>query len=417
MNRRLNPHSQLGLATLMLTLVLLLLSVLIAYYTSSGAIQEQRMAANYVRAKQAAKAAQAGIDLATDYMKNGGADHDNNGTADTLTTSALVASGTSATYKVVYCSTADTTRTCPATSSGTVTCTAPTSLTSVQAFSCGWSDDDTAVQMASQIIQGTPGTSGGKLPPVPLTARGNADLLVGGASILNYFNDLTVWSGGTFFGQSMTGKSFVRDTVNYPYASSSFNYRNTGTSPACNNPPTGYVCATQGSTTGHDVVQGDTNLSGQTVANLFESNFGTSQTDYRDNVATWKVDQNDSFSNEQSTDLNSIYGKQDMSIWVGGDASINGTIGAEGHPVILIVDGNLTLGSNAVINGFVFVTGNLSANGTPTVYGAVTTGGNAGATGNMKVVYDPFNGTSAPPCGATCHLGTPTRVPGSWKDW
>lgn len=410
-------QSQRGLAALMLTLVLLLLTLLIAYYTSSGAIQEQRMAANYVRAKQAAKAAQAGIDLAVDYMKNGGADHDGNGSADALTPTALVASGTSAVYKVAYCSTADTTRTCPTTSSGTITCTAPTSLTSVQAFSCGWSDDDTAVQVASQIIQGTPGTAGGKLPPLPLTARGNADLLVGGASIMNYFNDLTVWSGGTFFGQSMTGKSFVRDTVNYPYASNSFNYRNTGNSPACNNPPTGYVCSTQGSTTGHDVVQGDTNLSGLTTAQLFESNFGTDQTTYRDDVAAWTVDLNSGMSNESSTDINSIYGKQDTSIWVNGDTTINGTIGSEGHPVILIVDGNLTLGAGAVINGYVFVTGNMGANGTPTVYGAMTVGGNATTTGNMKIVYDPFSGTNAPPCGSTCQLGTPTRVPGSWKDW
>lgn len=417
MSKPVYHHYQKGLATLMLTLVLLLLSVLIAYYTSSGAIQEQRIAANYVRAKQAAIAAQAGIDFAVDYMKNGGLDHDNNGSVDTLTPTPLVASGTSATYKVAYCAPTDTTRVCPNSSAGTISCTAPTSTTSVQAFSCGWSDDGTAVQMASQIVQGTPGTGGGKMPPLPLTARGNANLLVGGASILNFFNDLTVWSGGTFFGQSMTGKTFVRNTATNPIADSSFDFRNTGNSPACNNPPSGYVCSTQGAATGHDVVQGDTNLSGLTVSDLFQSYFNTTQDDYRDNVAAWKVDLNNGLTNENSTDVSSAYGKTDTSIWINGDATIDGTIGAAGKPVILIVSGNLTLGPSAQLNGMVFVTGNLSTNGTPTVYGSITTGGNANATGNMKVVYDPFNGTGAPPCGATCQLGTPSRVPGSWKDW
>lgn len=390
------------------------------------------MAANYVRAKQAAKAAQAGIDVAVDHVKTNGFPTATG--THLLTSSPLVSSGTSAVYKVALCPTTITNMlntinsTVPnptpddvdATFLSSIGCTFPSaaSLTpSMQALSIGWSDDETAVQIATQIIQGTPGTGGGKLPPLPLTARGNADLLVGGASIMNFFNDLTVWSGGTFFGQSMTGKSFVRNINTNPTPSSSFDYRNTGNSPACNNPPSGYVCSTQGSTTGHDVVQGDTNLSGLTVADLFQSNFQTTQENYRDTVAAHRIDLNNGLTNEHSTDINSAYGKKNTSIYVNGDVTIDGTIGEAGAPVILVVNGNLSLGAGAVINGFVFVTGNLSANGTPTVYGAITTGGNATTTGNMKVVYDPFSGTSAPPCGATCQLGTPTRVPGSWKDW
>lgn len=412
-------HWQMGLATLVLTLVLLLVSVLIAYYGAQTAIQEQRIAANYVRTRQAGMAAMAGIDLAVDYMKTGGSDHNSDGTADTLTPVALVASGTSATYKVVYCAAGAVTPVCPASSSGNLTCTAPTLLTSVQAFSCGWSDDGTAVQKVTQIIQGTPGTPGGKTPPMPLTARGNADLLVGGASILNYFNDLSVWSGGNFFGQSMTGKSFVRDMVNYPVVDNSVDYRSTGQSPSCNNPPTGYVCSTQGSTTGHDVIQGDTNLSGLTVSDLFQANFGVSQSTYRDQVAAWKVDLNSALTGENSTNIGSIANKKDTSIWVQGSAEIpSGTVvGSSGHPVILIVDGNLELGASVEINGFVFVTGKFTGGSNGKVYGAVTAGGSAEANGTFQIIYDPFNGTSAPPCGATCQLGLATRVPGSWKDW
>lgn len=404
---------QLGFGTLVMSFVLLIVAVLIVYYSAATAINEQRLAANQVRTKQAFAAAQAGLDHALDYMKYGGIDRNNDGVADTITNLTLGTTNGPAKYRVSYCDTGSTPPPCPTTPAA-LTCTAPSSLTRVLVFSCGWSDDDSAIQKVTQVISGTPGTPSGGTPPVPLISLGTANLLVGGASILNYFNDLTSWSGATFLGQSNTGKTFVRDTSTNPTPSPTFDYRNVGNSPGCNNPPSGYVCSTQGSDIGHDVIEGDPNLASLTSDALFQASFGTTKANYRDYVAAWRVDLTGTLANPNSTNVSSLNGKSDMALWVQGNASIDGTIGTATKPVILIVDGNLSLGANAVINGLVFVSGNLSANGTPTVYGSITVGGSANTTGNMKVVFDPFPSKGSNPYAT---IGAPTRVPGSWKDW
>ena len=54
----------------------------------------------------------------------------------------------------------------------------------------------------------------------PLVTRGVTNFLTGGASVFNYFNDLTVWSGGSMLGQSNTGKTFIRDVVGHPHRQS-----------------------------------------------------------------------------------------------------------------------------------------------------------------------------------------------------
>lgn len=408
-----HSSKQRGIGSLLMAVVLLVLSILLAYYAASGAITEQRLAANQVRTKQAFMAAQAGIEQALEYMKNGGVDKNGNGQADALTAVTL---GGGAAYAVAYCDAAITPPACPA-APGALTCTGPaaTSLTRMQVWSCGWSDDQSSVQRVTQLVMGTPATAGGSSPPVPLITLGSANLLVGGASILNYENDLTTWSGQSFQGQSNTGKTFIRDTSVYPVPDPNFNVRNVGNSPACNNPPTGYVCSTQGSTTGHDVIEADQNLASMGVDGLFAASFGTNQTNYRDNVASWRVNlTNNTVPNTNSTNINSIYGKGDTAIWVEGNGTIDGVVGSANAPVVLIVNGNLSLGANAVINGILFVTGNLNSNGTPTVYGSATVGGTANTTGNLKVVYDSYKSKGGSPYNS---LGVPTKLNGSWKDW
>jgi len=337
------PPRQRGVATMFIALVLVILSLLIAYYGANSAIFDQRMAANHVRAKQAFLAAQAGVDRALAYMQAGGIDQNNDNVVDAVPLTALAAAGTPATYRAAFCAADAATGACPA-APGALACAAPTPLTRTQVFSCGWSDDNSAVHKITQVIAGTPATPNGNAPPAPLIALGNANLLVGGASIMNFFNDLNVWSGQSFLGQSNTGKSFIRNLATNPSPSAAFDYRNTGNSPACNNPPSGYVCSTQGSTTGHDVIEGDPNLAGLTSDTLFEASYGTTKTNFRDNVAGYRVDLTNTLANADSTSIASLSGKKNMSLWVEGNASIDGTIGTPTEPVVLIVNGNLSLG-------------------------------------------------------------------------
>jgi hypothetical protein len=415
------PRRQQGVAALFMTFILLLVAGLVLLYTSRGAVMEQRLSANEIRTKQAFAAANSGIDHALAYMVNGGIDHGGDGTPDTLNSLTLTQSGGTGTpqpvyYRAVYCLPGAAV-TCPAAHTTAPTCTAPTDFAEVMVASCGWSDDDSAVHLVTQRIGGTPSLPGAV--PNPLISRGTANLLVGGASVLNYFNDLTVWSGGSMLGQSMTGKTFVRDTVAYPTGDKTTdsdndgtpNYRDTGNSPSCNNSPTGYVCATQGSTFGHDTVTGDTRLTQGTDDDFFELFFGESPADYRDKTASWVVDTNNSLSTENSTYINSIVGMGDQAIWVTGDVSLPGNVGSKDHPVILIIDGDLALVSNAEINGVVFVRGDVTGNGTPTIYGAMIVAGDANITGNPNIIYDPYGGTSL------LHNGKATKLQGSWKDW
>jgi Tfp pilus assembly protein PilX len=435
------PRRQHGAATLFITLVLLVVAGLVLLYTNRGAVTEQRLSANEIRGKQAFAAATAGLDHAFAYMSVNGIDQITPAgpdpiTAATLTNSATGSAQTATYYQVKYCSpdpaaaNPATAVTCPAAhATALAACTTPADPTDVMVVSCGWSDDDTAVHRVTQRIGGTPALTGSV--PNPLISRGTANLLVGGASIFNYFNDLTVWSGGSTIGQSMTGKSFVRNTASSTYAdpnasidsnnNNNPDYRDIGNSPACSNPPAGYTCSTQGSSLGHDVIMSDTRLSQGSATDFFNMFFGSPPADYREHTSGYVVDTtstlNASDYSSFSTTLSSIYNDGNtglpthQNVWVEGNVTIDGQIGTADHPVILIVNGTLDIGANAVINGVVYASGAVNSTGTPTIYGSLITGSDANTVGNLRIVYDPFDGEGLP------GLGKPTKLQGSWKDW
>lgn len=453
---------QRGVNTLFVTLVLLLLSGLVLLYTSRGAVNEQRLSANEIRTKQAFAAASAGLEHALAYMASGGAsiDHNNDQVVDTIYTVPintvpiytvpneedplyiqLKAAGQftpydefypfnpnspkKSYYQFAFCSPSVAAPTCPTAHTTAITCTAPkvppavatTEFTRPLIVACGWSDDDTSVVRITQAAAGSPALPGKITSPV--VSKGTANLLTGGASIFNYFNDLTVWSGLGLPSLSNTAKTFVRDVANYATADASLDsdgdgepdYRDTGNSPNCGG-ATGYVCATQGSSIGHDTVVNDTNLSSLTSDQFFLRNMGKLPSVYRDTVATWVVDLpgGTTLTQSNSTDINSISNMGDAAIWVEGNASLSGTIGTKTHPVVLIVNGDLALGNNVVINGLVYVTGTFSGNGTPTIYGSLIAN-DVAASGNLKVIYDPSV------LGDAGGNGQAAALQGSWKDW
>lgn len=398
-----------GVATLFITVVLLLSVGLIALYTSRSAVAEQRLSANEVRARQALAAANAGIDHALAYMRNGGLDHDNDDVVDTIAANTLTsAGGTPSYYRVLYVDSSLALPICPSSRTGAFAAGAPVVPTEVTAVSCGWSDDDSSVQRVAQRLTATPSTGGGI--STPLVTRGATNLLTGGASLLNFFNDLTVWSGGSLLGQSNTGKTFIRNRVTNPTADQNFDYRNTGNSPACNNPPGGYTCSTQGSVLGHDTVGGDTNLSSKSVDQFFQYFMGQTPTTYRENTATWVVDTNNTLSTQNSTDVGSIGGMKNNVIWVEGNLTLP-SLGTADRPVVLVVTGNLQLSSNAVVYGLLFVMGDVTGNGNPEIFGSLISAGTASASGNPIIVYDPLA------LGRAANLGRAVKLPGTWRDW
>lgn len=403
--------AQQGVGTVFVSMVLVLAASLVVLYTHRASIMEQRLSGNEIRQKQAFAAAASGIDHALAEMRKAGG-IPRVGTPAVPKT--LQGNNGTLRYEAKYCA-ANSIPACPNTKGTIPTCTAPGNATNVAAVSCGWSDDNSSVQRIVQLMGNTPSLAG--TISTPVITKGTTNLLTGGASILNYFNDLTVWAGGTFLGQSNTGKTFIRNEVTHPIAQLTDPYRNTGNSPGCNNPPTGYQCSTQGSTVGHDTVLGDNNLASLSPDDFFQYFLGLSPATYLSERITFVVDPGstlttmDNGADTYSTSTSSLDGLKGKAIWVEGDASLSGTVGTQDEPVILIVRGNLTLGSNVEINGFVFVTGDINSTGTPTVYGAMVSGGNANATGNLKVIYDPkaLKGSAG--------LGKAAKLPGGWRDW
>lgn len=408
--------AQQGVGTVFVAMVLVLAANLVVLYTHRASIMEQRLSGNEIRQKQAFAAASAGIDHALAEMRKAGKVPSTPSVPGAPSVPKTFQQDTGKLrYEVKYCQASDIPA-CPDTKGSLPNCTAPASATSVAAVSCGWSDDNASVQRIVQLMGNTPSLAG--TISTPVITKGTTNLLTGGASILNYFNDLTVWSGGTFLGQSNTGKTFIRNEVTNPVAQLTDPYRNTGSSPGCNNPPTGYQCSTQGSTVGHDTVLGDTNLASMTADGFFQYFFGQTQTSYLYEKVTHIVDLKGTLSAmnaggdiSYSTNTSSLNGVKGQAVWVEGDASLSGTIGTQDEPVALIIHGDLTLSSNVEINGFVYVTGSMHGSGGPTVYGALVIGGNANSTGNLKVIYDPkaLNGSAG--------LGKAAKLPGGWRDW
>lgn len=389
---------------LQITLVMVLLSSLAVFYASRNAITEQRVSANELRTQHAYHAALAGLDYAAAYMTAGK-------DVTAFPAGVALAASPNSRYQVKFCSPAAIVPACPAQSGTALACTAPTAdeRTAPLLLSCGWSDDNQAVVQMVEQVAGMPTL--GSTFNMPVVTAGSNNMLTGGGSILNYHNDLTVWSGGSVPTQSATGKTFVRDLVAAPSADPSADFRNVGNSPACNNPPPLYKCSSSGTGTGPDVIANDTALSTLTDRAFFMSFMGSSPETYRDTVAKYKVDLNNTLTGEDSTSVSTLAGMKDSSIWIEGSVSSQiGNLGTVDAPVIVVINGDWNVSGSPVIHGVVFVTGALTGTGSPLIYGALLSR-QVSLTGNATIVYDPQAIQRSTRQGKTAH------VPGTWRDW
>lgn len=409
-----SPRQQRGIASLMVALVLLVATTLMVLFTARSSFMEQRISGNEVRSKQAMQAAQAGLDQALAYMgEDGGLDHDGDGVVDTLATATL---DNHSKYSVLFCGTDSTIPTCPASPSGALSCsTQPLYYKKLaRVVSCGWSDDNSARHVVSTLIQGVPALAN---PPTnPLIAKGTA-FVGGSASVVNQYNNLTVWSGESLSGASGlgSGQTFIRHpntplpplpNPDDPASWAAYNEANPLPSPTtnwqCSNPEAGYVCTTNSSVMGPDVIESDSTLAHLTNDQFFEAFFGMPEDVYKTTLPTREV------TGANASSLNGVTGEV---IWVDGDATLSGTIGSRLDPVVLIVDGDVNIQANTVIYGVLFVIGDMDVAGTPNSYGVTVVRGSITGSGSMDIFYDPLSvmGTSK--------LDIPGVTPGTWRDW
>ncbi len=151
-----SAKQQKGAATLFIAVILLVAVTLVMIYTAGPSITETRLAANEIRTKQAAAAAQAGVDRAIRNVNSGG-------NFSTSFTHADAGWGTSnAAFWVGYfdpdpdnnpATPTPPLPDCP-TASGTLTPTASTTATRAWLVSCGWSDDSAARKRNVALVPG-----------------------------------------------------------------------------------------------------------------------------------------------------------------------------------------------------------------------------------------------------------------------
>lgn len=98
--------------------------------------------------------------------------------------------------------------------------------------------------------------------------------------------------------------------------------------------------------------------------------------------------------------------------WVDGDLALHGdVIGSPENPVILIVDGDLTVNASTTIHGMIYTSRCSKLNGNSSIYGALVVEGDCTILGNFTLVKD-LEVLSRLPLAAN-----PGKVIGSWRDF
>lgn len=388
-----------GAATLLVSMILLIAATLLVLYASNTVVGEQRMSANEVRSKQAFQAAEAGIELSIEHI-NAGNDFQN----VSLATLNGRWSSANSSYRVMFCPSAafPAAQQCAdlAVNGISPACAAPAAgQATAWVVGCGWSDDNAARKRIVTLVARTEPVPGDVNNP--LIAKGNV-AFGGNPTVTNYFNNLTVWTGATLDNTGNTGKTVIRKPSSVAGALTSNevvaqvgNGNNVCTQAA------DLICTTSTGVFGPDVIQGDMTLANLTPDQFFENFLGTPPNVYKATMPDEIV---------ASGDAGTI-SAGDKVYWVEGNASISQNIGSEGHPVVLVVNGNLSLGGNATIFGVVFVKGDLSVSGGPVIRGAVLSTGSVSSGGNLNVIYDPDA------VGGANSIGTFAAMPGTWRDF
>lgn len=394
-----------GAAALPISVLLLFVAALVLIAVSKTTLMEQRISGNEIRARQALQAAQAGISHAAAYMKVGGIDRGGgvnnvpNNVADAITPVTL-ANGAS--YQVYYCDpNVDPPEDACDNASSRTTCAG--GFTAVERFAtplvlaCGWSDDGLAKQPV--VVNISRATTLADAPENPVISKGGVNVQ-GSATITNYFSNLTIWTGDPVSSVGNSGKTFVRNPKEPQPAITAI----PPDRPTACKESDDYICLTDKSIRGPDIIDNDLTLKNMSDEEMFEKFFGQDFATYRDDIATRTL---------AAGQVSSLAGIKGESIVVTGASSGVGlpSMGSRASPVVVIIEGDLSQTGNTTIYGVVYVMGNVSGSGNFTVYGNVTVEGSVASTGSLDIIFDPFVISNSR------RLGQPGLLSGSWRDW
>lgn len=388
-------HNQKGVASLVVAVVILVTVTFVTFYTSRAVLMEQKISTNDYRSRMAFEAAQAGIDATMNALNQGwllGPDANGDNLPDVVTTNVVfdpqndgVANNTNTTtlangskVKVeLQSASAD-------------------NVIQIRVTSTGESDDRAAKRVINQFIAAVPPLP--NIPDSPFVSRGA--MQVGGAAVINNpEGHSTIWTGENV---SLGGDANTATNIADP---TSANYPNClGGSVQCD-----LVQSSSRQIAGLDIIESDTSLSKLTEPEFFENFFGTTPAVFRDS-RTDVITQN----------LVAQNGVVDKVIWVDTNATGTGTVnltagnvfGSAAQPVIIIIDGNLSVSGNNDFFGLVYIRGELLGSGNVTTVGGMAVGGGASTSGgNLTITYNSIV------LEQTYRKAKPAGGSGSWRDF
>jgi hypothetical protein len=178
------------------------------------------------------------------------------------------------------------------------------------------------------------------------------------------------------------------------------------------------LSSTPGTPGSTSVIALDTSLSALGSGDrMFVSLFGMDRTTYRTQPAAVQV----SCSADCGADIGiAVARNPGRIIWVQGPATISSAQvwGTEAQPVMLVLQGDLTVSANLQLFGVLYLHGSAGSNtwtttvGSTQIHGAVVAEGNLSVDGTPTIVFNPA-------VLRTINLtqGSMVRVPGSWRDF
>ncbi|WP_231362265.1 MULTISPECIES: PilX N-terminal domain-containing pilus assembly protein [unclassified Thioalkalivibrio] len=388
----LGRQRQSGLATLLITVVILVAITLMVIFAAQTAILDQRMSANELRMKHAASAAQAGVEFATAQLNSG-----QGLPSEQLHRTFDGDNQSNAVFRVAFLDPNDEVESCPATpDDGTFPGDSAPNTSEVVIFSCGWSDDASARKGISVSMRASPSMAD---PPTnPLTSLSGVNTN-GAARVFNYFNNLTIWTAAAVDVTGNPGTTYVRNQSEPPPSDLRLVTEDMGQSQINRY----YSQTTDRQAIGPDVIDADLSLrqlEDRGGDAYFENFMGAAREDYKAQ----------SLEMEAGADLDGLRGQ---AVWVDGDTSIEGNtqIGTRDEPVVLVVDGDLDVAGNVDLYGVLYVRGDLGGSGTFTNYGAAIVEGETNIGGNPYFIFDPDIAYGA------SNVGARGIVTGTWRDW
>lgn len=358
-----NGHrsSQQGMATLLTAVVLLIAVLGVTFIMSDVIIREKQLVANEYRAKQAFQVAQGGIDYAVAYVRLND-DQDNDGNLDALASAALGVGWYEASLAEI---------------------SLPDDEHLLRITAHGHSDDDSVQRTLIQTFAYLPILP--NPPEAPLVARGTVST-TGNLSVTNNFENLTVWTGDDASAWGSANTYINIDGIDDQLS-------------------------TTKNTQGPDVVDGDENLAGVTEDQLIQNFFGTNWAGLASmgsSLAELPADKSLAQGVYHTDGDYTLSG----GVWGGSPNPDRSIYDTTYRPIILIVDGTLTLNGNVEFNGLIVARNIVKATGTPLINGGVIATQNMDfGAGSLDVVFYPVEGNGN---NALQELGA---VNGSWQDW